>query len=363
MILMKKKLLFIAMGLMLTACGNDSSSTDATGENTSSNNDKNTAVTCNKGIPSNLPEFKNKGLLTEPVYYINTEKLSATDEVSVYQYESNLLNGVLNETVIPIDNKNISVEDTNYISRRTNFISVNSQGVFTHYDFSKTAQGYPIGYVSALTDDSVTMSIFNDQCDLSADNTDYNYTKISVAGLPIKSILELDSDHSSDSIKGYKYIRDGLVNQIVANSVSNPDLQKKYQAFQNSSETFPEGSYIYVPTSVILHDTTYYFTPDITTSYYKTFAEMEQNYNEIVTGQWLQKTIGDIEIDYHVDINGIIDDIDPSIKYQGIIYDGEKDIAGEQMVGYWASSGDNAFMNKTANDAVVAALKNYYFKP
>lgn len=362
---MNKTIFLASLTLFLTACGGGSTSSDTTSlNNGAGGTDTNvvTPVTCNKGIPSKTSGLTNVGLYKEPLYFVEAsyplqfDNPLTQNKRFVNVHENTLTNGILYEKLTPIDNQNI--DPTLFYEKFWQY-NLTNQGIFTHEDFSLTNLGWPVAYVTLSQDSTLSSSDSNDQCNLNLRASDNVYTKVDLSGKPISIILEkaprLD-------FQGYKYITNALGYYLDGTEETGNIL--KSQDFKNSLDVFPQGSYIYIPTQIKYNGLTYFFD-DYTKTEYTNLSDWSNIvYKHITVGKWVIENVGGLNVNYHIDANGNLDEdigIDPAIQYKNIVYDGEWQLPQDVIAKQSESTGEFTRMNKTAVDAVAVALKKYYF--
>ncbi|SPL69302.1 hypothetical protein [Acinetobacter stercoris] len=348
----KSSLFMISLSFALVACGGGGNSSSPI-----SNNPTEVSITCNKGIPSKTSGLTNIGLYVEPLYYLDAiypvkyDDTGTQTKIFLNLYENSLTNGILYEKLTQLNNIDIGPE---IFYKKFWQYDVTGQGIFTHNDFSSTNLGWPVSYVSNISDLSINLNDSNDQCNFNLKSSEIYYEKVDLSGKLISSVLEPDAN-----IKyyGYKYITNLL--EIFLTSTSN-DEGKNYKKFRDSQVVFPQGSIVYVPTRNIIHDNIFYFK-DLTATNFKTLKEWSDDAYPNHTGDWVEERVSEeVSVYYHKTQNGDLDyETDPAILYKGLVYDGEWDPKGDQLK-YDKSTGQYTRFNKIAIDALAKQIKEIY---
>ncbi|PSE43722.1 hypothetical protein C7G91_06160 [Acinetobacter nosocomialis] len=239
---------------------------------------------------------------------------------------------------------------------------LNSFGLFTKKTYQKQNNGWPEGYIVASQGSQITTAQFNDSCSLNSDNVSFDYEKIDVSGKKITDIFPPDTVNATT--KDTSYIGDQFSRIL-------KDNQTAFANLVNSNATFPNGSFIYVPKSVIYNNTEFYLFDSSLTDF-KTLAEWQQklypNFN------YKFDTVAGYKVTYFVDSAGnpMFDNgKDPAIEMNGKIYDGEWQVKGNVISETYGapsttsntnyqSKSDFALFNKASYDFLVAQIQSYY---
>nr|WP_174505704.1 hypothetical protein [Acinetobacter sp. Marseille-Q1620] len=348
----KSSLFMISLSFALVACGGGGNSSSPI-----SNNPTEVNITCNKGIPSKTSGLTNIGLYVEPLYYLDAiypvkyDDTGTQTDIFVSLYENTLTDGILYEQLTQLNHVDTS---PNVFYKKIWKYSVTDQGIFTHGDFLSSNLGWPIAYVSDISNSTIKMSDSNDQCNLNVYSSEIDYVKIDLSGKPINSILEPDTN---EKYFGFKYITDSL-GQFLKDTLTG--ATGGAQLFEASQAVFPTGSYVYIPAKHIVDKNTFYFS-DNNLSESNSFQDWAAVAYPDVLGSWIEENIKDgSKVYYHKALNGDFDyETDPAIQYNGLIYDGEWNPAGDQLK-YDESTGKYARFNKIAIDALAKQIKEIY---
>lgn len=240
---------------------------------------------------------------------------------------------------------------------------LNSFGLFTSKNYQKQNNGWPLGYVVASQGSQITTAQFNDTCNLNSYNISYDYNKIDVSGKRISDIFPSNILTSNPKNIDYLYISNRFTETLKNN-------QTAFTSLVNSNSTFPSGSFIYVPKSVIYNNTEFYFF-DSDIKDLKTLAEWQQKIYPMAKYKF--DTVGGYNVTYPVDSTGnqIYDGgKDPAIEMNGKIYDGEWQVKGNvtsetygvpsNSITNYQARGKFALYNKASYDFIVEQLKSYY---
>ncbi len=120
--------------------------------------------------------------------------------------------------------------------------------------------------------------------------------------------------------------------------------QTAFTSLLNSNETFPSGSYIYVPKSVVYNNTEFYFFDSDSTNF-KTVVEWQQALYP--KAKYKFDTVAGYNVTYSVDSAGnqiYSGGKDPAIEMNGKIYDGEWQVKGNVVS---ETYGEPAIMSTT----------------
>jgi hypothetical protein len=149
---------------------------------------------------------------------------------------------------------------------------------------------------------------------------------------------------------------------------SNADA---FKSLLSSNATFPAGSFVYVPKTVIYDENQFYFWNN-NISEAKSLTEWVQTNYPQSSQQYKIKKVFNLNVAYTVDANGndIYTGADPAIEKDGKIYDGEWDMKGDiispnygENIDTWVnyeSKGSYALFNKAGHDFITQQILAYY---
>jgi hypothetical protein len=371
----KLTVLSLAMSLaFLSGCGGGSSDS-ASSSNLSSSNSSSTETTesqCNRGILLNS-KITGTTIFDEPLYIIDYDyKLeesvppqtgyNVTDQL--YSDEIKLKGQMLYINYKPLYNISLEEVETNMMDITTNHNILNSFGLFTQKSFNKQNEGWPLGYLSSSKGLNISTSQFNDTCNFNAGKLNYDFEKFDLSGKKIADILPSNISTDYPKVLDYIFISD-QVGGILKN---NADA---FKSLLSSNATFPTGSFVYVPKTVIYDENQFYFWND-NISEAKSLTEWIQTNYPQSSQQYKIDKMFNLNVAYTVDTNGnsIYTGADPAIEKDGKIYDGEWDMKGDiispnygENIGTWVnyeSKGSYTLFNKAGHDFITQQILAYY---
>jgi len=352
--------------IMLTGCGGGSSSSNNT-ENVSTQAQGQSSLKCDRGILLNSTLSSNT-IFDEPLYSLtyNYKQVPTSTSFNIvgqlYADEFQRNGQMIYSSPKAIYNVTADEIENNLAEDVVQTYDLNSFGLFTKKTYQKQNNGWPEGYIVASQGSQITTAQFNDTCSLNSDNVSYDYEKIDVSGKKLADIFPADIVNST--AKDTVYIGDQFARIL-------KDNQTAFANLVNSNATFPSGSYVYVPKSVVYNNTEFYLFDSSLTDF-KTLAEWQQklypNFN------YKFDTVAGYNVTYSVDSAGnpIYDNgKDPAIEMNGKIYDGEWQVKGNVIsetygappttwnTNYQAKS-DFALYNKASYDFIAAQIQTYY---
>lgn len=241
---------------------------------------------------------------------------------------------------------------------------LNSFGLFTSKNYQKQNNGWPLGYVVASQGSQITTAQFNDTCNLNSYNISYDYEKIDVSGKKISDIFPSNILTSNPKNIDYLYISNRFTETLKNNQAAFTNLV-------NSNATFPSGSFIYVPKSVVYNNTEFYFFDSDSTNF-KTVVEWQQALYP--KAKYTFDTVAGYNVTYSVDSAGnqiYSGGKDPAIEMNGKIYDGEWQVKGNVVsetygepaimsTTNYQTKGKFALYNKASYDFIAAQIQTYY---
>lgn len=240
---------------------------------------------------------------------------------------------------------------------------LNSFGLFTKKNYQKQNNGWPLGYIVTSQGLQISTAQFNDTCNLNSENVSYDYEKIDVSGKKISDIFPSNILTSNPKNIDYLYISNRFTETLKNNQTAFTNLV-------NSNATFPNGSFIYVPKSVVYNNTEFYFFDSDLTDF-KTLAEWQQKIYPMAKYKF--DSVGGYNVTYFVDNAGnqIYDGgKDPAVEMNGKIYDGEWQVKGNitsetygvpsNSITNYQARGKFALYNKASYDFIVGQLQTYY---
>ncbi|MFI8126823.1 hypothetical protein [Acinetobacter sp. ABJ-A23_2] len=369
-----KKISILAVSIsfiILTGCGGGSSSSNNT-ENVSSqgqgqSTQNGNSLKCDKGILLNSTLSTNT-IFDEPLYSLtyNYKQVPTANSFNIvgqlyadeFQRNGQMIysspKAIYNVTADEVESS--SAEDV------VQTYDLNSFGLFTKKTYQKQNNGWPEGYIVASQGSQITTAQFNDTCSLNSDNVSFDYEKIDVSGKKITDIFPPDTANATTKDTDY------INNQF---SRILKDNQTAFANLVNSNATFPSGSFVYVPKSVVYNNTEFYLFDSSLTDF-KTLAEWQQKYYQNFNYKF--DTVAGYKVTYFVDSAGnpIYDNgKDPAIEMNGKIYDGEWQVKGNVISETYGappttwntnyqSKSDFALFNKTSYDFLATQIQTYY---
>ncbi|EOR09556.1 hypothetical protein [Acinetobacter tandoii] len=372
-----KKFTTLALSISITVlsgCGGGSGdSTSSTPPSTSnSSSGGSTTLTCNQGILLNS-QITGTTIFDEPLYVIDYDyKLeesvppqtgyNVTDQL--YSDEIKLKGQMLYINYNPLYNISLEELENNMMDFTTNHNILNSFGLFTQKSFNKQNEGWPLGYLSSSKGLNISTSQFNDTCNFNAGKLNYDFEKFDLSGKKIADILPSNISTDYPKVLDYIFISD----QVGGILKSNADA---FKSLLSSNATFPAGSFVYVPKTVIYDENQFYFWNN-NISEAKSLTEWVQTNYPQSSQQYKIKKVFNLNVAYTVDTNGndIYTGADPAIEKDGKIYDGEWDMKGDiispnygEKIGTWVnyeSKGSYALFNKAGHDFITQQILAYY---
>ncbi|MCU4414813.1 hypothetical protein KTH71_12360 [Acinetobacter sp. WU_MDCI_Axc73] len=367
--MMKKSYLAIAIALAtLTGCGGGGSSDSGmtSGGNTPNNGSGNTELKCDRGILLNS-NLSAKSIFDEQLYSIDGlevdipkgdtkygiygEKISRDGQMLYSNY-----NPIYNITLLEVENDEQYNLDS-YI--------VNSSGLYTSKLYKKQNNGWPAGYLNSANNLNISVTPYNDKCNLSALKADYSYKLMDISGKRIKDILPLNPYSNTEEIIP-DYISDSTA-QILNRDNYTLNL------LLNSTQTFPANSYIYVPQSINYTEDHFIFGESWLDKGINNLDEWISNYN-YKKYTYKKDVFGGYKVAYPIDENGkmiFTAKLDQPIEKDSKIYGGEWIIKGDILSNTYGISknnstsmqqptGDHTFYNKNTYDFIVKQIQTYY---
>ncbi|NUG12925.1 hypothetical protein HUN13_15185 [Acinetobacter seifertii] len=352
--------------IMLTGCGGGSSSSNNT-ENVSSQAQGQSSLKCDRGILLNSTLSTNT-IFDEPLYSLtyNYKQVPTSTSFNIvgqlYADEFQRNGQMIYSSPKAIYNVTADEIESSLAEDVVQTYDLNSFGLFTKKTYQKQNNGWPEGYIVASQGSQITTAQFNDSCSLNSDNVSFDYEKIDVSGKKITDIFPPDTVNATT--KDTSYIGDQFSRIL-------KDNQTAFANLVNSNATFPNGSFIYVPKSVIYNNTEFYLFDSSLTDF-KTLAEWQQKLYQNFNYKF--DTVAGYKVTYFVDSAGnpIYDNgKDPAIEMNGKIYDGEWQVKGNVISETYGapsttsntnyqSKSDFALFNKASYDFLVAQIQTYY---
>ncbi|WP_228128171.1 MULTISPECIES: hypothetical protein [Acinetobacter] len=382
--MMMKKISYLAIAVSLATlagCGGGGSSDSGmtsgsnnsnTGNNNSSGNTTNQG-SCNRGVLLNS-NLTAKSIFDDSLYsidYLNIMQRDSsgfmeTKKNGIYAEKISLSGQMLYSEYLPIYNLSLTEIETNEQSKPVDY-NLNSSGLYTTKTYQKQNNGWPLGYLTTSSNLKLSLASFNDKCNFSVNKLDYTFESIDLSGKKIKDILPNNILTSYPKAVEYTYINDQ-----VGNILKRED--KALNNLMNSTDTFPQGSIIYLPKSAIYDDNQFSFSEDNATK----FQTLDEWFNALYgksSYKYKHDTVGGLNVIYSIDSNGnpVYGAADPAIEMNGKIYDGEWSIKGDVLsptyglqnsntpdyINYETPS-EHALFNKTAYEFISAKIQTYY---
>lgn len=352
--------------IMLTGCGGGSSNSNNT-ENVSSQTQGQSSLKCDRGILLNSTLSTNT-IFDEPLYSLtyNYKQVPTSTSFNIvgqlYADEFQRNGQMIYSSPKAIYNVTADEIESSLAEDVVQTYDLNSFGLFTKKTYQKQNNGWPEGYIVASQGSQITTAQFNDSCSLNSDNVSFDYEKIDVSGKKITDIFPPDTVNATT--KDTSYIGDQFSRIL-------KDNQTAFANLVNSNATFPNGSFIYVPKSVIYNNTEFYLFDSSLTDF-KTLAEWQQKLYP--NFKYKFDTVSGYKVTYFVDSadNPMFDNgKDPAIEMNGKIYDGEWQVKGNVLSETYGappttwntnyqSKSDFALFNKASYDFLAAQIQTYY---
>lgn len=375
---MMKKISYLAIAVSLVTlagCGGGGSGDSGmtAGGNNTGNGSGDTKLKCDRGILLNS-NLTAKSIFDETLYSINYLDIMGVDSSGRIQLEKDgiyakkiSINGqMLYSEYLPIYNLGLTEIETNKQLMPVDY-ELNSSGLYTTKTYQKQNNGWPIGYLTTSNNLILSLATFNDKCNFSVNKLEYTFESIDLSGKKIKDILPNNILTSYPKAVEYTYINDQ-----VGNILKRED--KALNNLMNSTDTFPQGSIIYLPKSAIYDDNQFSFSEDNATK----FQTLDEWFNALYgksSYKYKHDTVGGLNVIYSIDSNGnpVYGAADPAIEMNGKIYDGEWSIKGDVLsptyglqnsntpdyINYETPS-EHALFNKTAYEFISAKIQTYY---
>ncbi|WP_244939707.1 hypothetical protein [Acinetobacter guerrae] len=378
-----KKISYLAIAVSLATlagCGGGGSSdsgmtSGSNNSNTGNNNSSgNTELKCDRGILLNS-NLTAKSIFDDSLYSIDNLNIMQRDSSGfmetkkngIYAEKISLSGQMLYSEYLPIYNLSLTEIETDEQSKPVDY-NLNSSGLYTTKTYQKQNNGWPLGYLTTSSNLKLSLASFNDKCNFSVNKLDYTFESIDLSGKKIKDILPNNILTSYPKAVEYTYINDQ-----VGNILKRED--KALNNLMNSTDTFPQGSIVYLPKSAIYDDNQFSFSEDNVTNN----QTLDEWFNELYgksSYKYKHDKVGGLNVIYSVDSNGnavFSFGADPAIEKDGKIYDGEWSIKGDILsptyglqnsntpdyINYETPS-EHALFNKTAYEFISAQIQTYY---
>ncbi|HCA5285613.1 TPA: hypothetical protein MW252_001696 [Acinetobacter nosocomialis] len=371
--------------IMLTGCGGGSSSSNNTENVSSQAQEQSTqnvssqaqgqssqnvnSLKCDRGILLNSTLSANT-IFDEPLYSLtyNYKQVptanSYTTVKQLYADEFQRNGQMIYSSPKAIYNVTADEIESSLAEDIVQTYDLNSFGLFTKKTYQKQNNGWPEGYIVASQGSQITTAQFNDTCSLNSDNVSFDYEKIDVSGKKIADIFPPNIINSIPKDSDYIYIGDQFSRILKEN-------QPAFASLINSNATFPSGSFIYVPKSVVYNNTEFYLFDSSLTDF-KTLAEWQQRLYP--NFKYKFDTVSGYKVTYFVDSAGnqiYSGGKDPAVEMNGKIYDAEWQVKGNvtsetygEPATMWTTNyepkGEFALYNKASYDFLVAQIQTYY---
>lgn len=323
---------------------------------------------CDRGILLNSTLSANT-IFDEALYSLNyrfktTRTANTTTSVKqLYSYEIKRNSQMLYAYPKALYNITADEIETSLAEDILQSYDLNSFGLFTRKNYQKQSNGWPIGYIVSSQNTQISTAQFNDTCNLNSEKVNYDYEKINISGKKISDIFPSNILVSNPKNIDYLYISNRFIETLKNNQTAFTNLV-------NSRETFPSGSFVYVPKSVVYNNTEFYFFDNDITDF-KTLVEWQQKLYSM--SKYKFDTISGYNVTFPVDIAGnqVYDGgKDPAIEMNSKIYDGEWQVKGNitsetygvpsNSITNYQARGKFALYNKVSYDFIVEQLKFYY---
>lgn len=372
---MMKKIQYLglcAAAVLFTGCGGSSSDGGSSPDPEKPVQPKppvETVSKCDRGVLLNsiLPTAT-QSIFDEPLYQLTADlKRSNTQSaVRIYMSEFNRDGQMLYRQFhgINISDQELDQDE----NKESNNMILNNHGLFTTANYQKQNQGWPSGYIVAAQGQALTTAQYNDRCDFNASASQLDYEKVDLSGKKIADVFPaLDTQNQPKNVR-YKYVTEDVLNWM------GRLHQTEYNQLLQSTATFPAGSYMYVPKSVIYKDTQFYFggSSDLV----NTLERWKEHYESpMYGGQYKFKIdkIAGYNVTYSVDAQGnelYYPGADPAMEKDGKIYTGLWIGKGDVIsTSYGAQDGigDNylekgqfIYMNASSYKFIDQQIKTYY---
>lgn len=320
-----------------------------------------TVSKCDRGVLLNsiLPEAT-ASIFDEPLYQLATSNIQNTTTLYAEQF---LRDGqMVYKQYQAIDGTNNQVLDR--LEGEFNpFVILNNNGLFTQRNYFKQNKGWPVGYIVSSKNLNVNTAGFNDSCSFKAIDTNFEYEKIDISGKKIVDIMPVEVMDVFTNNRAYTYLNPFFVNKLQSKQVAFTQLTQ-------SSAVFPSGSFIYVPKTVVLNETQFYFQE----GYYARVTSLDQWIAEYKTSlKYVKGSVFGLNVAYTVDANGNAiyhGGSDPAIEKDGNIYDGEWQVKGDlvspsygavsQNMDNFDAKGKHAYLNASSYQFMREQILNYY---
>ncbi|WP_448761783.1 hypothetical protein [Acinetobacter tandoii] len=368
-----KKFTTLALSISITVlsgCGGGSGDSVASSISSNSSSTGSTVSQCNRGTILNS-QITGTTIFDEPLYLMDYARITIDKgdaENQLFANEIQRTGQMLYVNYKPI--YNVSSEeldkDTAENEEIYNGYILNNKGLYTQKTLQKQKDGWPFYYLASSDNLKVSTAIFNDECSLNAVKQNYDYEKIDLSGKKIIDIFPANILTDFPKVEEYTYLH----NQIGGILQENP---KALTTLLSSTATFPAGSYVYIPKSVVNDDYQFYFS-ESTVSSETTLQDWVNNmYNQFKDKFTIGKVFN-LNVAYTVDTKGnpaFEAGADPAIEKGGKIYDGEWDFKGDvltlkydlylngELVNY-ESKGSYALFNKSSFEFIAQQIKNNY---
>lgn len=372
---MMKKLSYLTIAFslaMLTGCGGGGSGDSgvAFSGNSSENTSGSTELKCDRGILLNS-NLTSKSIFDEHLYVLNYlnvySEITGIGKSGLYGEDISRNGQMLYANYLPIYNLSLAEIETNEKSTPSDF-TLNSSGLFTAQLYQKQNSGWPLGYVTSSNSNTLTLASFNDSCNFTANKINYSFETIDLSGKRIKDIFPSNILTTYPTIVEYTYIHDQVGSILKRNNKSLNNLM-------NSTDTFPQGSIIYLPKSAIYDDNQFIFSENDATK----FQSLDEWYNASYAKtyyKYKKDKVSGLNVIYSVDSNGnavFSFGADPGIEKGGKVYDGEWKIKGDVISPTYGLQSNNpsnyidyetpsehALFNKTAYEFISTQIQTYY---
>lgn len=357
---------------LLAGCGgsgsDDSSQSNTTPDPKDPKPPVETVSKCDRGVLLNsiLPA-ETKSIFDEPLYQLAADisHLAPNYDIRIYMNEFKRDGQMLYSTLHGL-NLTDQLLDQEEAEKHIDLI-LNQHGLFTKANYQKQNQGWPAGYIVAAKDQTLTTAQYNDHCDFNASASSSDYEKVDLSGKKIADIFPSLNTHDQPYDVRYNYISLDTFNRMSLN------YKTEYSNFLQSGATFPAGSYIYIPKSVIYKDTQFYFTEsneeDVATlEQWKKYAE-----SQFFAYKYKIEKVAGYNVAYSVDAQGnelYYPGADPAMEKDGKIYMGlwlgKGDVistsygAQDRSGSNYMEKGQYAYMNASSATFIRQQIQTYY---
>lgn len=324
---------------------------------------------CNKGLGGTSAGL-GKGIFDESLYVIMTEAsdFNGIPAYAPYSRVTNVINDVIFEADVDTFNRRV-------LNQRYLMSGVPSQrhlitpdGYYTDsYSHMPVGQyGYPVGYLIEQSGLYTGTAAFNDKCDKTLAKRKYKWQKIDISGKDVSFITQT-IPVTETVVSAYGLFNFTTNSYLFLQKSTGDYIQSnlKQSAKLNRYGKFPKGSYLYVPSNIevfkelMLQDLNEYTAiENFDMEAYKEEVAKANNINvKMVSMEESSDGENVLYVPKHKVDRVELSLSSPIYKFKGKHYMMNWVLPNTTEVNYKKGVGDLVYMNQTAHDHAVRAMK------